>query len=247
MDTKINKALLSVITVALMVSLVFAGSAAAAEGFKILAAKVEGGAGGQVTVSITAENATGSEGGQFNLTFDQSLVKPVSIEPGDLVLSAESNLHMANLDYAPGELMFMWVTANADTKDSGVICRITFNLLRDGTTAISVEDLIVVAGSGETATSSAGQIKVGTGTPGLDPGTDSGGGNGADEDEPAAGEDGEGEAVIGEGNERDDDDIVARQEGINPILVVIPIIIIVALAVVYYLMKRSGMKKPDHK
>ena len=236
-----NKALLFATLAALLFSLMFTGSAAAAEGRKITAARVEGGAGGQVTVNITAENAAGSEGGQFNLTFDQNLVRPVSIEPGDLVLSAESSLHMANLDFAPGELMFMWVTANADTKDSGVVCRITFDLIKDGTTVIGFKDLIVVSGNGEKASSVSGQIKVGAGTsdqgPITDPEQDS------DADDPEEGGNGEGEEVIGEDDEEGENDIIAERTGINPFLVIVPIIIISALAVVYYLIKRSGQEK----
>jgi hypothetical protein len=246
MDIKQKKALLFVTIAALIISLFFAGNAAAAEGFKISAARVEGGAGGQVTVNITAENAAGSEGGQFNLTFDQNLVKPVSIEPGDLVLSAESNLHMANLDYAQGELMFMWVNANADTKASGVVCRVTFDLLRDGTTAISFKDVIIVGGNNEAVTAASGQIKVGAGTPGQSPTTDPEQEPNAGEDDPEDAEGSEVEEVVGEDDGESENDIVAEGTGINPFLVVIPIILIIALAVVYYLVKKSGIKKKDN-
>jgi hypothetical protein len=242
MNTKINKALVIATMVAFFISLIFAGSATAAEGLKITAAKVEGSAGSQVLVNITAERVAGSEGGQFILVFDQSLVKPALIEPGELILTAEGRLHMANLDYAPGELMFMWVTANADTKDSGVICRITFDLLKAGTTVIGFKDLIIVADTGDVASSVAGQIKVNPPTPGEGPVTDPDQETEPGEDDPEPGEDDEGEVVISEDNEEGENEIVAGQEGINPILVVIPIIIIVALSVIYYLMKRSGNK-----
>ncbi len=236
--------LLFVATAALLVTMVFTGNAAAAEGFKIAAATVEGGVGNQLKVAITAENATGTEGGQFTLTFDQSLVKPVAIEPGDLVLSADSNLHMANLDYAPGELIFMWVTAAADTKDSGVVCRVTFDLLKVGTTTIGFKDLIIVAENSEAAGYNAGRIKVGPVASGegtvTAPGQDT---------EPAAGnpQRGEGEdvpveEVISEGGTQSEDEIIEERTGINPILIVIPIIIIVGLGVIYRLVKKSGEK-----
>jgi hypothetical protein len=236
MNTKINKALFITIIVAFFISLVFTGSATAAEGFKITAAKVESGAGSQVIVNITAEKVAGSEGGQFTLVFDQSLVKPVLIEPGDLVLAAENSLHMANLDYAPGELIFMWVTANADTKDSGVICRVTFDLLKAGTTDVGFKDLIIVAETGDAASSTAGQIKVNPPTPGGEPVTDPG------EDDPEPGEDDPAEEVIGEDGGEGETDIIAERTGVNPILVVIPIVVIIALGVVYYLLKRTDNK-----
>ncbi len=240
MNTKNNKALLIVIMVALLISLVFAGSATAAEGLKITAAKVEGGAGSQVIVNITAEKAAGSEGGQFTLTFDQSLVKPVLIEPGDLVLSAENSLHMANLEYAPGELMYMWVTANADTKDSGVICRVTFDLLKAGTTAIGFKDLIIVAETGDAASSVAGQINIKPANPGEGSATEPG--QETEEGDPEPGEGEPAEEVISEDDEKGETENIVWRTGINPILVVIPIIIIIALGVTYYLMKKSGNK-----
>lgn len=244
MDTKISKALLVVVIATLTMIMLFAGSAAAAEGFRITAARVEGGAGSQVTVSITAERAKESEGGQFTLTFDQSLVKPVKIEPGNLILEADNSLHMGNLDFAPGELIYMWVTANADTKDSGVICRVTFDLLKAGTTALNFKDLIIVADTGDAATAVAGQIKINPGSPGEGPVTDPDSDEEPEADDPDQGEDDQLEEVIGEDDEESETDIIAEQTGINPILVVIPIAVIVVLGVVYYLMKKTGNKKP---
>jgi hypothetical protein len=247
-----SKTTLSIIVAALLVFIAFSpGSAAAAEGFKVLASKTEGGAGGQVTLNVTAEKAKGTEGGQFTLVFDQSLVKPISIEAGDLVLSAEGNLYMANLDYAPGKLMFMWVTANADTANSGVICRITFDLLKEGTAVVTFEDLIVVAGTDGEVSSAPGQIKVGAPAPGQ--GTidepdeqDNGGG------EEAGTEDGngEGEEAFGDDNndqENQEESLTDQGSGISPILVVIPIIIIVALALAYYLIRKTGKKEKNNR
>ena len=230
---------------AFLISLVIPGSATAAEGLKITAAKVEGGAGSQVIVNVTAEKAAGSEGGQFTLTFDQSLVKPVLIEPGDLILSAGSGLHMANLDYAPGELIFMWVTANADTEDSGVICRVTFDLLKAGTTEVNFKDLIIVAETGDAASSFAGQIIIKPATPGEGPAT--GPGQEPEEGDPESGEDDSAEEVIGEDDEEGETEVIDERTGINPILVVIPIIVIITLGVIYYLLKRTGNRRQQVK
>jgi hypothetical protein len=243
MNTKINKALVIMITIATIISLLFTGGAIAAEGIKIKAAKVEGGAGSQVSVDVTAEKVAGSEGGQFTITFDQSLVSPVLIEPGDLVLAAESSLHMANLDYAPGELIFMWVTANADTKDSGVICRVKFDLLKAGTTAIGFKDLIIVAETGDAASAVTGQIKVSPATPGGGPVTDPDQETEPGGDDPESGEDDSAEEVIGEDDEEGETDIIGEWTGINPILAAIPIIVIIALGVIYYLLKRKKGNK----
>jgi len=242
MDIIKNKALLIAVLAALMISLVFAGSATAAEGLKISAASVEGGAGSQVVLNVTAEKVAGSEGGQFTLTFDQSLVKPVLIEPGDLVLSAENSLHMANLEYAPGELIFMWVTAKADTKDSGVICKVKFDLLKAGTAEIGFKDLIIVAETGDAASSVAGRIKITPAVPGEETETDPGQGTEPEASDPEPGEDDPAEEVIGEDDEEGESTILDRRTGINPILVVIPIIVIIALGVIYYLIKKSGNK-----
>lgn len=235
---KIKATLLVIFAALTIILLVYPDSAAAAEDVIISASKVEGSKGGQVEITLTADNVAGSEGGQFILTYDQSLVKPLSIEPGDLVLSADSNLHMANLDYAPGELIFMWVTAKADTNDSGVVCRLTFELLKEGTTAVGIKDLIVVTGNGAGSKAISGEIKVSSAAPGQENATDSG---------PAVGDDAAGEEVIGEDNGEEEKIATPGENGVNPLLVVVPIIIIVTLAVVYYLTVNPGKKKKKNK
>jgi hypothetical protein len=222
----------------LILAVLVPGSVAAA-GEKVLSAtKVEGGVGSKVVLAVRGENLKGSEGGQFTLTFNQGLVKPITIEPGGLVLSAESNLHMANLEYAPGELIFMWVTANADTIDSGAICLITFDLLKEGTTAIGFKDLVVVDGSGDMPKSVVGQIKIGPAGSSQETITDSEQAADSGESEPAAGEE-----VIGEEETENDQNLVTDRVGVNPLMVLVPIIIIVVLAVVYYLVKRQRKDK----
>ncbi len=238
---KTKTAIITILAALLILVMLLPGSVAAVGEKVLTATKVEGGAGGKAVLTVTAENLEGSEGGQFTLTFDQSLVKPISIEPGDLILSSENNLHMDNLEYAPGELIFMWVTVSADTKGSGAICRITFDLLKEGTTAVGFKELIIVDGNDATAKSVAGQIRIGAAgsgqgtTTGPDQETDS------DETDPASVEEGSEEEVIGE---EDDEEIVADRVGVNPFLVFVPIIIIVALAVVYYLIRKSRKNKP---
>ncbi len=231
---KITKTVFIIVLAMLFILAALVPGSVAAAGEKVLSAtKVEGAVGSKVVLTVKGENLKGTEGGQFTLTFDQSLVKPITIEPGDLVLSSEGNLHMANLEYAPGELIFMWVTASADTNESGAVCLITFELLKEGTTTIGFEDLIIVDGIGDKPKSVAGQIKIGPAGSGPGQESDSEASDSETDDEDAA------EEVIGE-EEEDDPSLVAERSGVNPFLVLIPIVIIIALAVFYYLVKKRG-------
>ena len=142
-----------------LISLV-TGQLQAAGGIKLVAGEEEGTAGEQVSVSIRAENAAGSDGGQFILNFDPALVRPVSVEPGPLVTEADSGLHMVNLEYEVGQLKFMWVTAAADTAEVGDICSIQFELLSEGETRLEFEGLIISPDSMEPATPVSGKITV---------------------------------------------------------------------------------------
>jgi hypothetical protein len=220
---------------ALFILVLFLPGSAVAAGEKALSAtKLEGDVGSKVVLIVKGENLQGSEGGQFTLTFDHSLVKPITIEPGDLILSSEGNLHMANLEYAPGELIFMWVTASADTKESGSVCLITFELHKEGVTTIGFKDLIIVDGSGETPKSVAGQIKIGPAGSGPGQESDSEESDSSTDDEEA------GEELIGEEEMEDDETIVIDRVGVNPFLILMPIIIIVALTVAYFVVKGRG-------
>ncbi|MFO8191929.1 MAG: cohesin domain-containing protein [Bacillota bacterium] len=99
--------------------------------------------GEQVTLPVRIENASGTEGGQFILTYDPAVLDPVSLEAGDLVKDATGSLHMANLDYEPGKLMFMWVTAAGDAADTGILCTVTFTMLKAGQTEIAFRDVVI--------------------------------------------------------------------------------------------------------
>ncbi len=236
------------ILAALLIMAMFLSGSVAAAGEKVLTAtKVEGDAGSKVVLTVKAENLKGSEGGQFTLTFDQNLVKPISIEPGDLILSAGNDLHMANLEYAPGKLIFMWVTASAETIDSGAICLITFDLLKEGTTVVGFDEVIVVDENGEIPKSVAGQIKIGPAGSTQGTTTDPDQETDSDETDPALIEEGADEEVIGEENGEEDEKIVADRVAVNPLLIIVPLIIIAALAGVYYLTIKSRKKTASKK
>lgn len=147
------------LVLSLMISLLVI-NVQAAEGI-ILRASEELDASGQiVTIAIQAENLGGTEGGQFILNYDPVLVRPVDIEVGELVESAASGLHMANLDYAEGQLMFIWITAAADTAEAGDICFIQFELLNEGKTRLTFEDIIISPDEMIIASPVAGKITV---------------------------------------------------------------------------------------
>jgi len=152
--------ILLVTTMFLLVGLT-AGTAQASEGIKLFASEEKDESGEKVKVTISAENAAGSEGGQFILNFDPALVKPIAVEPGELVTEAASGMHMVNREYGEGQLKFMWVTAAADTVDEGIISYIEFELLNEGDTALEFEELIISPDEMEPAVPASGRITVG--------------------------------------------------------------------------------------
>jgi hypothetical protein len=150
-----------VISVIMILSLVtMPQGIAAAEGLKLTASSEKGASGTQVIVTIEAENAAGTEGGQFLLTFDHNLVRPVLIEAGGLLLQAGNLLQMGNLDYAPGQLMYMWVTVYGDTADTGVVCKVKFELLKEGETFLRFDEVVVAPDSIGTAASIPGKVTI---------------------------------------------------------------------------------------
>ncbi len=145
-------------------SLVFsliAHNAAAAADFKLSAEEAEGSSGNQAVVSVEVENAAGTEGGQFILNYDSTLVRPVVVEAGKLIAKARSSLYMVNLEYAPGQLMFMWVTVFADTDNAGVVCTITFELLKEGISGLTFGEALVAPDGIRIGEMIAGKISIG--------------------------------------------------------------------------------------
>jgi len=155
---KLNKAKLSAILIVLIL-LIFILTAAvkdieAAEGLKLEISELKSIQGEQVVIIVSADNAAGTGGGQFIFKYDHALLRPVAIDPGELVTEATSALNMANLEYADGQLMFMWVTAAADTADSGVICEIVFDILKTGRTSLEFDDIVIAPDDIEEVTTS---------------------------------------------------------------------------------------------
>lgn len=103
----------------------------------------QGDVGDLVEVNIGIENASGTEGGQFVLNFDPEIISPIALEITEFLDEASDTMEMANLEYAPGQLMFIWVTASADTDESGILCKVTFELLKEGESLIEIDDVVI--------------------------------------------------------------------------------------------------------
>lgn len=227
--------------------LLLPGSAIAAEEFKLSASVAGGEAGSQVRVTITADMAGDTEGGQFNLIFDHNIVRPILIETGSLVTEAANPLYMANLDYAPDTLIFMWVTVNADTADNGELCTVTFELLKEGITELKFEEIVIVAVSERTVTTQSGKItvKVAGGddidvTPPAEPEPED---NGQAESGP------DGEEVIADDNGQGDEEsglvvaVDSENGGMKLLLYIIPVLFLIIAALFFFNKKRLAKVK----
>lgn len=215
-----------------------------AEGFKLSAVvEKEGNVGEHATVTVTAENAAGFEGGQFVLNFDPTLVKPVLIETGSLVADAQESLQMANANYGPGQLIFMWVTPFADTAESGVVCTITFELISEGMTLLEFGEIVLSPAGINAGKAVSGKIAVGDKQDNLgqDDATDDLDGNVGSDEDPAPSGDLDDDAEITTGT-----DTVDSQNGI-PILLGVLAVLVVTLAVGYFFKKRSKKTGADKK
>lgn len=134
--------------------------ALSSSGLTLKVSSPQGEKGAQAKVEITAERATGTEGGQFTLYFDPAIARPVLLEPGSLVTEAANSLHMANLEYAAGALMFMWVTPAADTRASGTVCSIVFDLIGEGVTELTLAEIVIAPQEAKVGTAVSGKLNV---------------------------------------------------------------------------------------
>lgn len=132
----------------------------AAGGLELTVGVEKASRGEQLEVTISGNRFSGTEGGQLVMRFDPFLVRPVYTEAGDLVRDAEGGLYMANLEYADDSLMLMWITASADTADSGAVAKIVFELLRDGETLLELADIVIAPENIGTVTASNGMITI---------------------------------------------------------------------------------------
>ncbi len=125
-----------------------------------LSASSESGAEGDtVSVSIGIENASGTEGGQFELNFDPDVVVPADISKGEFVSSAANDQFNYNLEFDGSTLMVIWVTPAGDTSDSGTVCTIDFEIVGDGESSLTFSGVVLAPeGIDVAATHSSGSI-----------------------------------------------------------------------------------------
>lgn len=131
--------------------LLFSPAAFASDGVKLSASSEEGSEGDTVTVTISIENAAGSEGGQFELNFDPAVVEPVDIDKGEFVSSADNDQFNYNLEFDSDTLMVIWVTPAGDTSDSGTVCTIDFELVGEGESSLTFSGVVIAPDTADVA------------------------------------------------------------------------------------------------
>jgi len=163
---KKRKSVLISLVFCLAFLLLFSQAALAEDGVRLSASSEAGSEGEEVSVTISIENATGSEGGQFELTFDPDVAVPVDIAKGSFVDDAANDQFNYNLEFSDNSLMVIWVTPEGDTADSGVVCTIDFELLEEGDTSLIISGVVIAPEEMEVAaTHGAGSIAVDDLTP----------------------------------------------------------------------------------
>ncbi|MDW7739725.1 MAG: cohesin domain-containing protein [Bacillota bacterium] len=232
MDRFVKNRLFKTFFIALCITLfVSMQNTAAAEGLKLSAGESRTVAGEQFLVTISAENAAGSEGGQFILSYNPDLVRPVSHESGSLVNNAASSMDMVNLDYTPESLKYMWITPMADTADSGVVCRIWFEALKEGQASFNFYDIVIAPAGYSLGASVSGKAIIGSSTQAPTP-TPTGEEEGEPVPEPENGEetaDEDKEQIEENEDEADEDETPEPTDSDS--FNYLPIIIVVALAI----------------
>ena len=143
MRTVFTKKAAFLLTFLLIAAMAVPGTLLAADNLLLSVSDAGGDTGDLVEVNISIENASGSEGGQFVLNFDGEMLKPIALETDVFLEEASNSMEMANLDYDQGQLMFIWVTAAADTEDSGVLCTVTFEVLKEGESLLEIDEVVI--------------------------------------------------------------------------------------------------------
>jgi len=156
---KKRKTLLVTMVMCISLLLLFSQAAFAADEVKLSASDESGAVGDEVEVTISIENGLDTTGGQFDLYFDEDLVKPVAAARGDFVPDIAANLFQYNLELADGELRVVWVTADGATSDSGTVGTITFEILDEGETSLTFDKIVMSPDDVEVAVPVSGSIE----------------------------------------------------------------------------------------
>lgn len=223
-----------VMIIVFLIAIATSSAVLGAEGFKLSAVVENGGnVGEHATVTVNAEHVAGLEGGQFVLNFDPSLVKPVLIETGSLVADAQGGLQMANVNFGPGQLIFMWVTPFADTAESGEVCTITFELVSEGVALLEFDEIVLSPAGINAGKAVSGKIAVGNKGVDQEGAPDELNGNAESDEDPAVPSD----------DLNGDDGLVTGKDLIDrntvPLLIVGLVLFVVVSAVGYFFIKRS--------
>ncbi len=160
-----RKTVLLTIVICISFLLLFPQAAFAADSVKLSASTESGIAGEEVIITINIINAVDTEGGQFDLSYDSAIIEPKKdsaddylIEEGKFVSDASSSLLMSNV--VDDTIKVAWITPEADTADSGVVCTIVFELLGDGDVTLTFSDVVMAPDGVVIDTPTSGEVTV---------------------------------------------------------------------------------------
>ncbi len=146
--------------IAMFVFVIFFQTALANDGVKLSAESKSAEIGDTVVINISIENAAETSGGQFDLSYNPDMLKVTNIEKGQLVASVDDEQFMSNKDFADNRLRVIWVTPNADTNNSGVVCSISFEVIDHGTSDLNFSNIIIAPEGAAVGSPSSGRITV---------------------------------------------------------------------------------------
>jgi hypothetical protein len=147
-----RKPVLFTLVICIVFLLLFSQVAFAADPVKLSASSASGEIGDQVTVTISIANAQNTTGGQFDLLFDSTKVKFISVARGVFVPMVSGNDFGHNL-VADGKLRVLWlIPAGTGTVGEGAVCTVTFELLDDGKSTLDFTEVVIAPGGTAVAT-----------------------------------------------------------------------------------------------
>lgn len=147
-----RKPVLFTLVVCIVFLLLFSQVAFAADPVKLSASSASGEIGDQVTITISIANAQNTTGGQFDLLFDSTKVKFISVARGVFVPMVSGNDFGHNL-IADGKLRVLWlIPAGTGTVGEGAVCTVTFELLDDGKSTLDFTEVVIAPGGTAVAT-----------------------------------------------------------------------------------------------
>lgn len=135
-------------------------AALASEGVNLSAESKSVEVGDTVTININIANAAETEGGQFDLTYNPDVVKVTNIERGQFVSSADDDKFMSNEEFSDNRLRVIWITPNADTDTSGIVCSISFEVIDTGVSDLTFSEVTMAPAEIAVGLTTSGRITV---------------------------------------------------------------------------------------